>query len=682
MAWGSVTLIPGVNVERTPTLNQAGYSASSFIRFRDKLAQKIGGWVRYYANVLAGTPRDMHAWQDLSGNKYLSIGTTLSLSLLSNGTASDISPQILVSDFAPNFSTTSTSPTVTIVDPNISNVTTDDSVTFNTPVSVGGLILSGTYPIALVTGLNSYQITAADSATATIANGGAVPSFATTAGAATVSVTLPAHGLSVGKSVVFPIATTVGGVTIQGIYQATAIVSVDVFQIQVHVQAGRTTTASMNGGNAEIIYNIAIGPTAAGLGYGLGDYGIGGYGLGAYTGSSPIQTGSDLPADDWTSDNWGQIGVFCPQNGGIYYYDVGGNHLNAALVAQAPRYNTGVFVSTSAQILIAYGSSVKEAIGEQQDPLLVQWSDSGNFFQWTPGAGNLAGNFRIPLGSVIRCGMAFATANLIWTDLDLWLMNFIDFPDVYGFNKIGAGAGAISTHAAQQLRGGVYWMGASNFYVYDGSGVRVLPCPVWDAVFQNLNTAFAQNVRAMPNTNFDEVGWLYPSLNSVNGECDSFVKMNIVEEGHPWDRGMWPRSAWIDQSVLGPPMGATPGGLIYQHENGYDADGSPMAVSFTTGYFFIGEGEDFCFVDQVIPDFIYGTFAGGKTASIQITLNVVNFPGDTPETFGPYTVTQATQIVSTRLRGRQMSITVASNDLGSFYRLGRVRFRYGLIGRR
>ena len=41
MPFGGVKLIPGVNVERTPTLNEAGYSSSQLIRWRDGLAQPL-----------------------------------------------------------------------------------------------------------------------------------------------------------------------------------------------------------------------------------------------------------------------------------------------------------------------------------------------------------------------------------------------------------------------------------------------------------------------------------------------------------------------------------------------------------------------------------------------------------------------------------------------------------------
>ena len=685
MAWGSVTLRPGVSVDWTPTLNEAGISQSQLIRFRDSLAQKYGGWQKFYPFAVSGTPRDLHAWQDLNGTNHLAVGTTTAFGVITNGTFQSVTPQTLTSDFSPNFSTVINTATVTIVDPNISTVTTFDSVFFNTPISVGGIVLSGIYPIVTVTGVHSYQITAETNATSTVNSGGAVPTFKTVTNSAVVEVNIANHGLSVGGNIAFSIPTTVNGVTIDDLYSVASIVDASNFNIQVNTQATGSGTVSMNGGNAELVYYIALGPPAGGVGYGLGGYGLGGYGTGVVP---SVQTGTPIAATDWTSDNWGQLILGCPANGGIYYWDPTGGFQNMSLVTGGPPFNSGIFVSTSQQILIAFGSTLNHktegplGIGMSQDPMLVQWSDSEDFLDWVPTDANFAGNDRIPRGSEIRAAVAAsANQNLVWTDLDLWAMNFIGQPDVYGFNQIGAGAGACGRHAVQPFRGGFHWMGVSNFYTYDGGGVRVIPCPVWDAVFQNLNIAFVQNVRAMPNTPFNEVGYLYPSLASVSGECDSYVKYNVTEPGQPWDYGLLARSAWIDQSVFGPPIATSPGGVIYSQETTNDADGQPMVWSFQTGYFYLSEGEDRVFVDQIVPDFIWGTYAGVQTAQVQLTWNVVDFPGQTPRQYGPYSVTQATKYVSTRLTGRQASLTISGSDLGSFVRLGKVRYRFAPIGR-
>lgn len=750
MPYGSVTLRPGVNVEKTPTANEAGISQSSLVRFRDTLVQKLGGWAKFFSLAVAGVPRELHAWEDLNGVNHLAIGTTTQLGVITAGNYVDITPQTITSSFAPIVQTVAGSTAVTFTDANISNVTIYDSIYLNTPISAGGVILSGLYPIALITGTHSYNITAATAATTTntlitnnttaagnntlhfasvpawvvagmlitdvstsgvipadtvvLSTGGStvvmsnnaagagvgngdnvafvsLPRFTTTSGSSIVAVELVAHGAVVNGGVFFPIATTGGGVTIQGHYPLIAVADANDFSIQVTGQASSSVTFDMNGGLAQVVYYITLAPPATGAGYGLGGYGSGGYGTGV---TSSQQTGTEITATDWTSDNWGQILLACPSGGGVYQYDPTGGFGNAGLVASAPPFNGGIFVSVSQQILVCWGSSTPDTIGVLQDPMLVRWSTVGDYTNFQVLATDQAGSFRIPIGSKIMGGMAVSNQNFIWTDLDLWAMNYQGLPFVYGFNKIGAGAGLISSHAAQQLRGNVYWMGASNFYAFTGTGAAVLPCPVWDFVFQNLSAANVSKIRAMPNTPFNEVGWLFPSASSPNGECDSYVKFNITEPGAPWDygpSGALPRSAWMDQTVLGPPIGANNGGVIYQHEISNDADGQPLTASFTTGYFYIAEGEDFAFVDEITPDFIYGTYAGNKTAQIQMTFNVINFQGDTPAVYGPYTVVQATAF-TVRFRGRQMSITVQSSDLGSFWRLGKVRYRFSPTGRR
>ena len=678
MPFGSITLQPGVNTERTSLLLRTGVLLSQLIRFRDQLIQKYGGWAKFYPFAVGGIPRDLHAWQDLNQTKHLSIGTTSQLAVITSNSLQDISPQVLTTNFATGGITTSIgSNIVSIVDPNISNVTVLNSVLFNTPVSSGGLILVGLYPITSITGTHSYQIQAVSNATtAAVA---VVPSFTTTISSATVTVNFTNHQQVVGSLINLPIVTTGNGVTILGEYKILTVPTVDTFTIAANTQATSSGTFSMNGGLVQLVYKIALGPTPAGAGFGLGGFGSGGFGTGTSTSS---QTGTDLAATSWTTGNWGEILIACPMNDGIYYWQPGSGFQTASIISQAPPYNTGIFISTTQQILVAFGSSVPVGIGVQQQPLLVQWCDVGDFFQWTASTATQAGNFTIPLGSKLVGGLAVSNQNLLWTDLDLWAMSYCGPPDVFGFNKIGAGMGLTSAHAIQQLRGSVFWMGATNFYIYSGGSANVIPCPVWDAVFQNLNTAFTNNICAMPNTPFNEIGWLYPSAASSTGENDSYVKMNILESGAPWDFGLLPRSAWIDQSLLGMPIGSSSGGVIYLQETTPDADGQPLTSSFTTGDFYLAEGEQFVSVDQIMPDFKWETFTGGPSAQIQLTFNVSNFPGDTPISYGPYTVTQATQYLGVRFRGRLMSVTVASNDIGSFWRIGSIKFRWAPSGRR
>jgi hypothetical protein len=96
----------------------------------------------------------------------------------------------------------------------------------------------------------------------------------------------------------------------------------------------------------------------------------------------------------------------------------------------------------------------------------------------------------------------------------------------------------------------------------------------------------------------------------------------------------------------------------------------------------IAEGEDLAFVDQIIPDMKFDYFGGAASAQVYFTFNVVDWPGNTSTSYGPYLVTSTTEYISVRFRGRQMSVTVSSTDNGSFWRLGRIRYRWAPAGRR
>jgi hypothetical protein len=452
-----------------------------------------------------------------------------------------------------------------------------------------------------------------------------------------------------------------------------------VFTITAATQATSSTTVSMNGGKAQIAYSITLGPPSAGTGYGVNAYGSGTYGgIGS---SGAVQTGSAIAANDWTLDNWGEILVACPDGGGIYYWQPSGSFANATLVNGGPQFNAGIFVSARFQILVAFGSTPLSAGGGvAQDPLLVRWSDQKNFLNWSISSLTQAGDYRISSGSRLIAGYGGPVRDFLWTDLDLWSMDYIGPPLVYSFNKVADNCGIVGKHAFAALSSNVYWMGTSNFFVSNGNGVQVLPCPVWDTVFQDLDLSNTSKGVAWSNTPFNEVWWFYPSISGGIGECDKYAKFNVVEQ--TWDTGSLQRSAAYDQSVLGSPIAATRAGLIYTHEVGNDGDGMPINSFLETGDFQIQAGEDFAVVDRIYPDMKWGTAAGPQTATVLITIKARNFPGDAQRVYGPFAVTQATEYIPVRIRGRQLSIRVESNDPGSFWRIGAIRYRYAVDGRR
>jgi hypothetical protein len=96
------------------------------------------------------------------------------------------------------------------------------------------------------------------------------------------------------------------------------------------------------------------------------------------------------------------------------------------------------------------------------------------------------------------------------------------------------------------------------------------------------------------------------------------------------------------------------------------------------------------FVDQIWPDMRWGFFDGQynggasyqtPTATVLMTFYVCDYAGQTPLTYGPFTMTQATTFLTPRFRGRLVSVKIESNDINTFWRLGNIRYRLQPDGR-
>ena len=614
------------------------------------------------------------------------------LSIISNGTQTVITPRADSATPAVSCNTTIGSSSVQI-NATASNINNFDTVDIVTQISVGGVVLFGNY-IASFVSANAFYVTAVDAlgnpvvATSNVTNGGAVSRYYTTSGQSYVDIVLYNHGYLVGDTFPALVSTTVGGITIYGNYTVIAIDTLassgpsvgagNSFRIIANTKASSTTNGYMNGGNAKYTYYRAPLPLPTGTGYGVGGYGLGGYGNGV---APTAVYGTPIVSDDWTLDNWGEIFVACPvynlsddTGGQIYQWAPASGASYASIIPQAPIVNDGMFVAMPQRQIIAWGSTFTGI----QDQLLIRWCDVNDFNSWIPLVTNQAGSYRIPKGSRIVCGIQGPQQGLIWTDLGVWAMQYVGPPYVYQFNELGTGCGSISRKAAGSMNGIVYWMGQSQFFRLAGSGVEPIKCPIWDVIFQDLDTSNLDKIRIAPNSRFGEIAWYYPTL-SNGGEVSAYVKYNMLLD--QWDFGNLGRTAWINESVLGPPIGASTDYWIYQHETSPDADGAPMDSYFQTGYFAMTDGELKMFVDQVWPDMKWGYYNQAQSAVVKLTFNVADYPGQTPRSFGPYTMTKETTFLTPRFRGRLVSFKIESNDIGSFWRIGAMRYRFEQDGK-
>lgn len=673
-----MVLKPGVDTEKTATLAEGQIHACNLIRWFGGLPEKCGGWSAYPSMpAFVGTCRGLFGFGAFDGSAYLAVGTDQRLYVNNGGNLDDITPLVDTTNGAPNFSTVIGTPTVTIIDVTaVATPTAGDWIHLPTMVSVGGLVLQGYYQVVSIVGANQYTITAASNALSTVNNGGTVPLFTTVNASSTVTLTLLAHHLTLGQLFTIGVSTTVATVVISGLYAVASVPGVNSVTFVALTPANANASGSENAGNSRIEYLLPSGyavNTPAG-GWGAGNWGAGDWGG---TNASVL----DLALRYWSLDHWGEDLIASPRNGGIYSWSPP-NPTPAIVVPNAPDENIAVFALAQAQIIIALGA---ELLGTQY-PTLVRWCDSGDRTAWTATATNQAGSFQLPSGSTIVAGLTIGMGALIWTDADLWSMTYQGLPFIFGFNRIAVNCEALSAKAPVVVGNSVVWPSDKGFFRYDGSQVAPLDCTVWSFMFNNLDTTQSDQVCSALNTLFDEVAWFFPidpssPIYSATAPI-GFCKWNFAE--NLWDYGQssqYQRTAWVDHSPVGNPIGADTAGLLQQHEISSDANGAPMVWFWRTGYFDLGDGGEYMRLDRIDPDFLPQALPG-ETPLTKLTVYGQDFPNDTPSVYGPLTVSQSTPMTNWNLRHRQAALEVGGDTMGGGQRLGALRLRIAPTGRR
>jgi hypothetical protein len=161
---------PGINKEGTAYSNEGGWFDSNLVRFRKGLPEKIGGWAKASANSFKSTGRALHAWVNLTGTKFIGLGTTWKYYVLDGDGYYDVTP--LRSTTGANeisFAATNGSAVITATD-TAHGAVVDDFVTFSGAISLGGTItatvLNQEYQITSTPTVNTYTFTATTTANA------------------------------------------------------------------------------------------------------------------------------------------------------------------------------------------------------------------------------------------------------------------------------------------------------------------------------------------------------------------------------------------------------------------------------------------------------------------------------------------------------------------------------------
>jgi hypothetical protein len=349
-------------------------------------------------------------------------------------------------------------------------------------------------------------------------------------------------------------------------------------------------------------------------------------------------------------------------------------------------------VSDASRFTICFGTN--DYLSTAFDPMLVRWSDQESVTNWTPAITNQAGSIRLSHGSEIVTAMQSRQEILIWTDSSMYSLQYLGPPFVWGHQLLADNVSIAGPNASAIASGVVYWMGIDKFYKYDGR-TNTLRCDLRQYIFQDINTSQAEQIFASTNEGFNEVWWFYCSANSTT--VDKYVVYNYLEDA--WYYGTMARTAWLDSGLRQFPIAATYTYNLVNQESGVDDNETgtalPINAYITSSEFDIGDGHNFGFVWRMLPDI---TFRGSDSGTPQVTMTLLplqnsgsgyNVPpsvggvdSGTVARVGTYTIEQFTGQINTRVRGRQMSFKVESDQIGTTWQLGAPRIDIRPDGRR
>lgn len=625
---------PGINREITSYSNEGGWHDGDKIRFTKGFPEKIGGWVKKGVLSFLGTARAMHPWRDLIGTRLIGLGTDLKFYVEEGGGYNDITPiRETTAAGEVTFAATDGSSTLTVSDVGHGAVT-GDFVTYAGATGLGGNITAGVlnqeYQIAQVVDTDTYRIQAREA------------------------------------------GTSITSITVDG-------------ELAPVLVAANSSDTGNGGASTVGEYQINTGLSTALIGNG---WGAGFWSRGAWGSATDINTLTEN-LRTYSQDNFGEDLIFNPRNGGIYYWDRNASYTtyqravpisDLAGSSGAPTVAKQVLVSNQDRHVIAFGCDPVDNIGTQ-DPLLIRFSDQENATDWTPTVTNTAGDLRIGAGSEIVGVVETRQQVLVFTDTSLHAMQYLGPPFTFGINLISENLTLQGPNAAVAVDDMVFWMGQTEFYMYNGA-VQRLPCMVRSYVFDDFNFTQGDKVFSGLNSAHSEVWWFYASASSDN--VDRYVMYNYAEQ--VWAYGSMERSAWADRGAFENPIAAGLDGYLYEHETGLD-DGSTSPASAIDSFIQsspidIGDGEQFSFIRRVFPDIAFkNSTAESPSADVTMTVRNISRGSYVRSATGTYFDDDRQQL-NFRLRGRQVSIKISCDNTETTWRLGSPRIDLRPDGRR
>ena len=704
-----ILLKPGVNRENTRYTNEGGYYESNLVRFRQGTPEKIGGWIKLSTNTFIGICRSLWNWVTLTGANLVGVGTESKFYIEQTGAYSDITPIGYTHLMAANPITTFNGlSTVTITDVNY-HPAIGDFVIFSGAATVNNIALNGEYQVTSLPSGSTYQVVALTAANASGSGGGALM--------------YASYLLHIGD----PISTGTAGwganTWSYGNWGGLGAVSQLTLKVWTQYNFGENLLFGPKLG-AMYYWNATTAPTL------LNPTII------AISNTSPavvtLTSNTTVPLLEGTAIMFATTGALpTPLTPFTVYYVkyltpttfnisaiYGGAAVNTtssgsgvqtisiraipvaslAGAASVPLTQNTLIVSDASRFTFCFGTN--EYLSTVYDPMVIRWSDQESVTNWVPAITNQAGSLRLSHGSAIQAVLQSRQEILVFSDAALYSLQYLGPPYVWGSQLLSDNISIASQNATAYTNGVAYWMGQDKFYKYDGR-VQTLRCDLRQFVYGDLNRSQFGQIFASTNEGFNEVWWFYCTQNSVT--IDRYVVYNYVED--VWYYGSMARTAWLDSSLRNYPIAATYSNNLVYHENGVDngegATLQPIDSSITTAQFDIGDGHNYAFIWRILPDL---TFRGSTDGTVpQMTMQLLPLQNSGSGYNNPLSIggtsALASQVISAtqqypidldtyngqiyiRVRGRQMSMKISSNTLGTQWQLGAPRIDIRADGRR
>ena len=174
-----VKFLPGIDKQNTVVGADNRWVDCDNVRFRYGLPEKVSGWASLITDTIVGVCRKEHAFVDISGNRYVGLGTDKFLLIYFEGQLYDITP-IRTTLAGATIATTDTSTLCTITTGTdhgliVGDIVLLDNVTL--PAGTGYVNADFEDKLFQVTGVSSntvFTITQSTAATATVSTGGSM----------------------------------------------------------------------------------------------------------------------------------------------------------------------------------------------------------------------------------------------------------------------------------------------------------------------------------------------------------------------------------------------------------------------------------------------------------------------------------------------------------------------------